>query len=295
MTDANKHTIAFVALTISLTLATVLFGPVPLSLQGQTFLLAFAVLFVGLPHGAFDAMLARRIGAWRGPRGFVFFHVVYIAVAAFVGLTWVLFPGPALALFLCFSAFHFGGDWRNRISIPERTIVGFALLATTALFHHAGVAAIFEAIAGPAGPILAGWMAEMGKYLLPVAALIAIKSLYRDISASVEILAVLTLAIALPPLLFFVLYFCGLHSLKHVLDGLAGDMAPKMRKTGRLVAAYVAGSAFLTVPFGLLASSAGLTQYLTAQVFIGLAALSVPHMLLVEYSSASRLPWVSVR
>ncbi len=282
--------IAFVALTISLTLATALFGPAPLSLQGQTYLLAFAVLFVGLPHGAFDAMLARRIGAWRGPRSFFFFHVVYIAIAAFVGLAWVLFPGPALALFLCFSAFHFGGDWRNRINLPERMIVGFALLTTTAFFHVSGVAAIFEAIAGPAGPIIAGWMSEAGKYLLPVAALVAIRSLFNDISASVEILAVLTLAIALPPLLFFVVYFCGFHSPKHVLDGLAGDIAPKLRKTGWLVAAYVAGSALLTVPLGLLASSAGLTQYLTAHVFIGLAALSVPHMLLVEYSSATRLP-----
>jgi beta-carotene 15,15'-dioxygenase len=97
-----------------------------------------------------------------------------------------------------------------------------------------------------------------------------------------EIIVVAFAAMVLQPLTFFVIYFCALHSMRHLADvrqTLSGVRTSALvyrgaPYAGTAMACCWAGSVFFP---GLPTGSAFLSS-----VFVGLAALTVPHMLLCE-------------
>ena len=104
----------------------------------------------------------------------------------------------------------------------------------------------------------------------------------RDWLTALEITAVSGLALLTPPLVAFTVFFCGMHSARHILR--TADYS------GRSEVRLLAVAALLPM-LGVLAASAGAWYFLqdTALdarviqiVFVGLAALTVPHMALVE-------------
>ncbi len=257
--------------------------------QALAVVLMVAVVLTGLPHGALDPWAAWRAGLWRTRSGFAAFHVVYIAIAAVVLLMWQLAPGPSLALFLAFSAWHFGGDWRDALNGWMRASVGAALLSLPALAAPAEVSAIFTVLAGHDGGVLAGWLAIAAPWFAAAAAASALVALLRSPLAAVEIAVVAALAFLLPPVVFFLVYFCALHSPRH-LRLAAQSAGPRRRRQMTAVAvAYTA----LTVVAAAVASpwiSAGSTAAVTLDaqlirlLFMGLAALTLPHMIVVMLS-----------
>jgi Brp/Blh family beta-carotene 15,15'-monooxygenase len=82
--------------------------------QIQYPLLAGLVLLIGLPHGATDFLLFRRLN---GPKlskkqVFRFFLFYILGVFGYLGI-WLFFPTFALASFLLISAYHFGqSNWQ---------------------------------------------------------------------------------------------------------------------------------------------------------------------------------------
>ncbi len=80
----------------------------------QVVVLAIAVVVLGLPHGALDPWIARQHGLMRSEAAF---QGQYLGLALLVIATWWALPGISLLLFLAFSAWHFGQDWR-RVSRP---------------------------------------------------------------------------------------------------------------------------------------------------------------------------------
>jgi len=104
------------------------------------------------------------------------------------------------------------------------------------------------------------------------------------ISAELAVLA--TAAVVLPPLVFFILYFCGLHSPRHLLHA-----AQNLNRKSAIITA--AGVTLLTVVLGGLvvmqAPVGRLDERLLQLTFIGLAVLTVPHMILIEHWAARRV------
>ena len=101
-----------------------------------------------------------------------------------------------------------------------------------------------------------------------------------------ELLLLVAAAALLPPLWYFVLYFCALHSPRHLLAEFRRLSGPQRR--------YAALTLLVTTLAALLiaaASGVHLQQFyesvnvmLYPLVFIGLAALTVPHMCLLEWA-----------
>jgi Brp/Blh family beta-carotene 15,15'-monooxygenase len=101
-----------------------------------------------------------------------------------------------------------------------------------------------------------------------------------------ECTAALALGLALPPLWFFTIYFCGLHSPRHLIAHWPQVRAQRPRWTAILVlSGYTAGTVVVAVAASVLIESAPLngTAPLVRLLFIGLAALTVPHMALLFY------------
>jgi len=275
------HRLGFIALALTIALAS-LFGSKP-SLMDFPLVAGAAMLLLGVPHGAFDVALAHRRWEIDTPRALTAFLALYIGLAAVFAAVWFLLPQLALPVFIVMSGAHFAGDWRRDVAILPRIVVGLALITAPALLHREPVVEIFAWLV-PADVALttAEVMAAASIPLLQAAALIVLVTAWSRPAAALEMAATLLLAVFAAPLVFFVTYWCGLHSVRHVLT-VGEELRPRsLGALGRLSMPY-APLAIVGVALGaVLWPHLDVGQALLAAIFVGLAALTVPHMLLVD-------------
>ena len=263
------------------------FGPP--SVYVQSLAAALGIVFFGLPHGAVDTLVAHKLKMTFSPLRLMAFLVVYLGLAGLAVAFWLAAPTAALLTFLLISAWHFGGDWSPTILGFDRFIVGVALLCSTTLLHQDDVAIVFASlIAADDANLLASSMFAVACTLLPVAACLPFKPEIRSTAPRIPIIATLTAALALPPLLFFLAYFCWYHSPKHLEESLSGMRnlpVPRVLRT-------IVGNMLVAVPVMATAShfthvAEHLVQSAWLQFgFIGLFALTVPHLVLEEIRKA---------
>ncbi|MBS62106.1 Brp/Blh family beta-carotene 15,15'-dioxygenase [Salinisphaera sp.] len=240
--------------------------------------LAIAVLF-GMPHGALDLPRARiELGLTRrGPLA-VFFVVYLGLVAACIALWWWQ-PRFALAGFLMYSAWHFAGDWRfdDRLAAWAG---GLTTIGAPTLCHSDRVTEILNQItAGADVSLIVAAAALAGVAGL---ALFAKRCLHHRDRASLELALLWLLALTLPPLAFFAVYYGALHALRQTHCVLAGLCHARTRALGEALLSSLAVIAAGALAAILLTACLGISpdDALLCAVFIGLAALTVPHMLL---------------
>lgn len=266
---------------------------VALSQQALVLVLALAVAVTGLPHGALDPWVAWRIGLWRGRWGFVAFNVAYVGLAALVVMAWRLAPGLSLVVFLAISAWHFAGDWRQDLPGWARALAGLALLALPAWRWPGGVDASFALLAGADGSVIASWLRVASPWLAVGVAAVALLAQRRSRATAIELAAVAALALLLPPLVYFVVYFCALHSLRHLRIAVGeADASSRGPIAGVALLYTVLTLVLAALVWPWLAAAGTLVHTADAEllklVFIGLAALTLPHMLVVMLSERAR-------
>lgn len=250
--------------------------------SSQVFLLAGLVILTGLPHGALDPLVAYNARIWNGWQGLATFLALYMLLATAALCIWLIAPGAALFSFLLYSGYHFSSDWKEGLKPFPRIASGFFIVSAPALFHPEIVNHYFGILAGNSS---AGWIVQaMQVIALPatLGLIVAICLPKGRPSAKTELALLFAGAWLLPPLLFFVLYFCGLHSPRHLIHAAAGQPLTRVMLVASLFA-------LLAVLMGTLAmslsESPSLNEDLLRTVFIGLSVLTVPHMLLVEYAT----------
>ena len=250
--------------------------------------LAFVVV-IGLPHGAFDGAIARHLGYARTLGGSIKFVTVYLGLAAVVVAFWVWQPGLALALFLLISALHFGsGDATAASGIARAVQIaahGGVAVFGISLFHLQQVTPLYAALTH-GDVMLAVMLTEFFPlFIMPVAALYLVVAV-RDAALRprlVELALLCLLFSVVPPLVGFALYFCVIHTgrhLRHIWDRVRSDVTPRhiLWQAGLFTLASWAGGAIML----LWLDSGNISQDLLQVIFIGLAALTVPHMMLVD-------------
>lgn len=271
----------FAGTALATTLAFLLADPEP-PLVVQIAAIALLAAVLGMPHGALDPLIARRLGLWRGPVGFAVFNLVYAGVAAAVVGLWLVAPVPALVLFLVVSAAHFGGDWLREGPAALRFAAGVGMLSLPALRDTDAVAGLYATLAGEGARSVAAAQAALGIPLLVLLLGAAIIAARRAPHEAGELALVALLALTTPPLVFFIVYFCTLHSARHLREGFAEEREQPRRVLALVVVAYTVVPLLVAAWFvAATATAAILDDQLLRVVFIGLAALTVPHMVLV--------------
>ncbi len=257
------------------------------------------VAVVGLPHGAYDLEVARRLLAPRVGRGWaMLFCTAYLLLAAIALALWLAAPVAGLVVLLVGGALHWGDD---DLEIRARGRLQHWLLAASRgaipvglpmLFHPEAAAAIFAALIG---------QPEVGAELVQAAGLVAVVLALPGIAAALaiglrtarscgirmaaEIVTLVAWFAIAEPLLAFAVYFCLWHAVRHALRSMATiDPASPTRAAGRYLA-RVAGPTVATwllagVLWFLLLDAAIDVTAAWRVVFIGLFALTVPHVLL---------------
>lgn len=268
-------------ITLFCTIAAAQLVAVNIDLLTVPTLASLLILGLGVPHGAADIAIIERqwhLTTWRQTVGAL---VVYVALAGCVIFAWWLRPQLCLALFLSGSAYHFGGDWGH--NPLARTLRGAALLTATAVYHVQQDAEIFGWLTSPStGAAMAVVMQMLSIPLLILAAIHSAMLACERSLVALEYGVVLSAALVLSPITFFVLYFCLLHSPRHMMSirkvmwdwTLPRIVAKSAPYAGVAIGATLLGATLMT------SLNAG-PQLLTS-VFIALAALTVPHMLMAE-------------
>ena len=259
-----------------------------------------AVMLVGLPHGAFDGAIAFFIGAGRTPARITSFLAGYSVLAGLYIGFWYLMPLPALIIFLALSIIHFGSGDIQPAHLPiEESLQG--LFKAARIFSHGGVvgivlpslhseevSALYSILTGGDASIIMAitamllplWALSFIVYLL---ASLKFESLYGGV---IEIGVLCILTAFLPPLAGFAAYFCLVHSRRHFLVIWYAMHEMLSRKTILITAliltivTWAATAAAFYLQADLAAVS--LEDAALRTVFISLAALTVPHMILVD-------------
>jgi Brp/Blh family beta-carotene 15,15'-monooxygenase len=249
------------------------------NIMGQLIVFAALLIMTGLPHGAIDPALARRAGLWSGAAGLLAFSLTYFSASvALLGL-WFLQPELLVIPLLVLSAWHFSGDWLAHFRKTVSVAISIAVITLPALFHAEAVTEIFDLLVRQSGPIIVycmGCLAAASSLYVFVCCIIKPRP---RATALLELLVLFGSALVLPPIPYFTLYFCLLHSPLHLRDSLL-----ELGTTETLTYA---------IPFTVLSIAAGFLFWvnlpaveLSAQIiqviFIGLFALTVPHMVLIE-------------
>lgn len=260
-----------------------------LTLEMSSLYALMFVVLIGLPHGAFDGAIATHLSAKKSGFTSIKFFAYYCFTTFLVVALWVALPGVMLGLFLIISMIHFGwGDTINRSGITffvQVIVHGGMPIFGIVYFHNAEVAPIFNILTFGA-PYIALQLSELAAPII-----MALVVVYAGLALQnrllrwrfAELLAITALIALLPPLVGFAFYFCFIHTSRHmrkiwlVLSSATSSKALIKQATVYTIGSWCFGAvAFFSIGNGNI--HAELVQI----IFIGLAALTVPHMILVD-------------
>ena len=255
------------------------------------------ILTLGVSHGALDHLRGEKIlKPILKKRWFLVFYPGYISLSLFVIICWILFPSISLLIFLLVAGYHFGEEDLSFFKEEQGLIFnmtgflkGFLIITLSLHFNFETTSTFFNYLMVNITPY-----SDLRSYT-PILFAINLFSLISGliylfknhlnelVLILLEIILIIISFKYLPLILAFTLYFCFLHSSKHI-TGLAKELDGDDLINGfRLFAkkaiplTVLTGIGAVSVVFFLNHS---LTENIIQTIFIGLASLTLPHILL---------------
>ena len=297
-TFQRRHTLFVVGL-LALALAISPFTP-SLPLAVQLTILALAVVFFGLPHGALDLALVQGAsrGSWTALAAAV---AVYLVVSTADLAVWITAPVVALSGFLAIAVIHFGLGDTEDLCGPQRAVEviargGFAGIAPV-VFHPQTTRDLFALLVGPASatnldaalavataPATWLWIS----CLLSAVTWRVIQRTPGWLLAVAELLLTTAIFAVFHPLAAFLLYFCFVHSVRHIADLGAARFPDAAPRALRWLLVESLPFTLATVVLGALAwlvfgRAITFDEAAIRLIFWGLSALTLPHMILTAW------------
>ncbi len=253
---------------------------------------AVAIIIFGIPHGALDIEVAATRFGRSSTFGKVQITAAYLGAAMFMALFWFAAPSLALTSFLVVSVVHFSADWRTRVDPFLSLMVGWALIALPALANLDSVGAIFSLLTGDqSGAIIAALLAcSAVPAVLGSAVYIGLAFKQGRNRDAIDLACCLTAMAILPPLISFALFFCCLHSPRHLIDAVQGAGEITLRQKALIAAAVIIFTIGLGVLLFVFSGTASVDTNIIRTAFLLLSILTVPHFILEQLSDRTALP-----
>ena len=269
------------------------------------FICFFLILSIGISHGALDNLKGNKVLKIYKIKEKYLFYIIYILVASIVIFLWILFPSFTLVIFLLLASYHFGKEDTcsfsgEEIEIKKSKMDEFFLLIKGSLiilaplvFHLDATLKIFETLYINEQVIS---FLKNNSWFIKIFFGISVLSNFYFFSERMggvnyhsifDVASILWLNWSLPPLIAFTLYFCFLHSIRHsislinILDKKNFVRGTKTFIKKALPLTMITGILYLIAIF-FLTNSYSLDSAILKVIFIGLASLTFPHILL-EY------------
>ena len=261
------------------------------------------ILIVGVSHGSLDHLKGKKLLKLFNIKSTYIFYITYILISAVVVVTWILLPSITLIVFLIIASYHFGKEdthflINNRSYFTQLLYFfkGLLIILAPLTFHFQETIAIFklllidnEVFYSTLDFIEKNNIIQKGIVFSFLSSVILLLKNFEKKKFLIffDYFSILTLNLYLTPLIAFTIYFCFLHSIRHSIS-LAIELDPDSVVNGfRLFVKKALPLTILTAVFSfialyLLSYSNNLDGAILKIIFIGLASLTFPHILL-EY------------
>ena len=298
----GKHTFYFALLTVGLSIVALL-GKNFFSVLNELsilFVCLFLILSIGISHGALDNYKANKLLEIYSIKNKAIFFVIYIFISALVIFIWSLYSTYALLAFLIVASYHFGLEDTSFLhkenSFLDQVfylIKGSLIIFAPLFFHFDETLKVFETLMLNKTFItfleLKHWIINVCLFLSFIGYLyFTYKNKFEDFEILfLDMLSIIILNYVFSPIIAFTVYFCFLHSIRHIIS-LSNELDKNNFSNG--VKVFIKKALPLTVVTAILYLVAalflskyyGINDVITKVIFIGLASLTFPHILL-EY------------
>ena len=260
------------------------------SLNWWDYIAIFSIIFIGIPHGALDGAISITLGYTKKLKLQLYFILIYILVSCLVITLWYFLPVITLILFLLTSIFHFGcGDlnWnKSKFYLIGGYVHGGLIVLGIIFLNKIEVNRFFEILSGDQLSLL--WTSLYIGLFFWIIALTYIFFNYRKINISNHYLKltlfILLTVLILPPLPAFAIYFCLIHSFHHIRRIIPTllDFMEKQKAIFLMIIFSILSWVACGIAFYYLSKLNTYPDTIIKVTFIGLAALTFPHMILVD-------------
>jgi len=263
----------------------------------------FLILSIGISHGALDNQKGIKLSQLYNIKKSYFFYLIYSLVGIGIIIFWLFFPTVSLILFLVVASYHFGKeDTEFLISNKHFSnlilyfLKGALIIISPLIFHFIETINIFKLllIQNEKFYLFLNFI-EDNNILLFALSISLLSNIYfflKDfkiikILIFLDFFSIIVLNYFLSPLIAFTVYFCFLHSFRHSIS-LINELNENNLKSGAIIffkkamplTVLTAVLYFISLYF--LSNYYQLNDAIIKVIFIGLASLTFPHILL-EY------------
>ena len=263
----------------------------------------FLILIIGVSHGSLDHIKGKKLLKLFNIKSSYIFYIIYILISALVIVTWILLPSITLIIFLMIASYHFGKE-DTQFLINEKSYFtqilyffkGFLIILAPLYFHFQETIAIFKLLLIDSEVFYSSLNFIETNNIIQIAIFCStLSSIFlflknfeiKKFVVFLDYFSILILNYYLSPLIAFTAYFCFLHSIRHSIS-LAIELDPNSIVNGfklfvnKALPLTILTAIFSFIALYLLNNSFNLDSAILKIIFIGLASLTFPHILL-EY------------
>ena len=263
----------------------------------------FLILIIGVSHGSLDHVKGGKLLKIFKIENITLFYLSYILLAVMVVTLWVLIPSILLIIFLLVASYHFGKEDTQFLHNYNSHFMGILYFLKGSLvilaplyFHFDETISIFKLLLidnenfySSLSFIENNRLIDLGIILSSISSIILFikKFTFKNFSIFFDYFSILILNYYLSPLIAFTIYFCFLHSVRHSLS-LIYEIDKSEFKEGlnkfikKALPLTLITAILFVLSIYILTNFYVLDDAILKVIFIGLASLTFPHILL-EY------------
>ena len=267
------------------------------------FICLLLILSIGISHGSLDNLKGRKLFQIFKVKKFYIFYLAYILIAIIVIILWILIPYISLIIFLMVASYHFGKE-DTQFLIGENSyynqflflLKGSLIVFAPMYFHFEETISIFKLLFIENENFYNFLdLIESKKILLYCIILSTLANILlftknfelKKFTIFLDYFSIIIINYYFSPLVAFTIYFCFLHSVRHSIslmseldrDDLGNGFKIFVKKALPLT---IITAIFCAIGLYLLNNTYNLESSILKIIFIGLASLTFPHILL-EY------------
>jgi len=261
------------------------------------------ILSIGISHGALDNKKGKRLIQLYNIKNSYFFYLIYLMIGFGIIAFWLFFPTKSLIIFLIVASYHFGKEdteFLIKDKIASNLILyflkGSLIIIAPLIFHFNETISIFKLLLIQNENFFLFLQFIEFNHILYFALLASLLvnaycfiSNFKIINTLLflDFFSIVMLNYFLSPLIAFTIYFCFLHSFRHSIS-LINELDKNNFKNGTYIFIKKAmpltllTAIFYVISLYFLSNYYQLSDAILKVIFIGLASLTFPHILL-EY------------
>ena len=192
----------------------------------------FLILSIGVSHGSLDNLKGRKLFNIYGINSFFIFYLSYILISLIVIILWIIAPSISLIIFLIVASHHFGKEDTQFLIIKNSYhnhllffLKGSLVIFAPMYFHFDETISIFKLLLID-NELFYKFLdlLEANKILLYGIILSTISSILlfaknfelKKFTIFLDYFSILIINYYFSPLVAFTIYFCFLHSIRHI-------------------------------------------------------------------------------